>query len=195
MSRRPHRSALAALTLLAAAAAPAASAAGFADFGPPRWADSGAAFAPRPPRPARVALLAPRPAARAAVTKAPVVARRRASVVSFGWLSRGGLAVHPRRSVRIDVATLPSLPSLPAIAAVPAEAPAARPVLVAAKPRVRGRAVAVSLPPAPAVPAGPGGSALERFLRSTAPGTWGGADAVRRTAAKPAAAPAAPVVR
>ena len=198
MSRRTHRSARlgstlrAGLTLAALlAVGTAALAAGVEDFGPPSWADSGAAFAPRPvrPEPARAALVAPRPVSRA-VPRGPAVVRRPANVVSLAWVNRGGLAVHPRRSVRVDVAALPVLPALPpppAVAETPAAEPAAaRPALVAAKPARR---------------AAPGWPSLARFLRSTAPGTWGGtaapavrADAVRRTADRPAPA-AAPVVR
>ena len=198
-SRFARRSALAGLTLAALLCGAGAANAGAAGFGPPSWQDSGAAFAPRPVRaePNRVVLLAPKPAARVAPAAAAAVPVRQAAV-SLAWVNRGGLAVHPRRTRRVDVARLPALPALPPVPAVAEAAPApasafapllppARTPLVAVKPgRARAARTIAAAPAGPApVLAAPGGSALERFLRATAPGTWAGAD-VRRTAAGPA---------
>ena len=209
MPRRPTRvpgfprlAVTLAAVLTCGAAAAAAPAGDLAGLRPPSWAESGAAFASAPSRigPARVALLAPRPAVRAAAPRTPVAARRPVTAVALAWLNRGGIAVHPRRTRRSALAGLPALPT-PAAAPVVAEPPPARRPLVAAKPAPRFddyELVALPLPAArPAADrVAAGTSALERFLRSSRPGDWAGAD-VRRTAANPAAPPAGsrPVVR
>ena len=171
------------LAVLVWAGGPAAFAGGLGPLGPPSLADSGAAFAPRPVRgePVRTVLTAPRPAVRSAVAAAPARPAARPRVVELAWLNRGGLAVHPRRTERADVAGLPPLPTLPLVAAAgPAVAPeAARPALTAARPADRRSVAAAAVAPALPAPASPA-SALERFLAESLPGAW--AIPARRTA-------------
>ena len=206
--RRPHRipgPARAALTFaLLLAGSTAAAGDSWADLiepppavasgvpsGTPSWADSGAAFAPRPVR-SRVALTAPRPAVRRAVA---ANGTRPAVIVEFGWLRRGGLAVHPLRTERPNLAALPPWPTLPAIAAVAppriAPVPARRP-LTAGRPGGSANRIAAALPVLPPPTGGEGLSglsALERFLRETGPGAWSVPGAwsapARRTAVAP----------
>ena len=184
VTRPPTRRAVqAGLTLLALlCGADAAAAGGGSDLlGPPSWADSGAAFAPRPVRaePPRVALTAPRPRPRAtsiipipvpAPLRRPAFARRTAPVVTLTWAGRGGLAVHPRVTERFETAAAhPVLPppELPA-PTPPTPMPAAATAVAATEP------AAAQFAPTPA-------GSLEAFLRATRPGAW--SPAVSRTAA------------
>ncbi|MEM9702483.1 MAG: hypothetical protein AAF907_08575, partial [Planctomycetota bacterium] len=144
-------------------------------------------------------LAAPTEASEEEAPEEPVVPPRRAVV--WNWANRGGLAVHPTRSV--VVAAGPRLPALAPVVVAEAEAELVIeapgvPALAAPEPWPTFASLEPLMNDTPSSPGSRSGDSrvplladrpaadaaddLTRFLMATAPGTWADAPPVARTA-------------